>query len=67
MPFAAFLRPLTRGFRAHEPDVSPDGSQVVCAANLNNRARQLAIVSIDVRGSTYASVKSGMFPLLRFQ
>jgi Tol biopolymer transport system component len=41
------VRPLTRGFRAHEPDVSPDGSQVACAANVNNRARQLAIVSID--------------------
>ena len=24
------VRPLTRGFRAHEPDVSPDGTQVAC-------------------------------------
>jgi Tol biopolymer transport system component len=41
------VRPLTHGFRAHEPDVSPDGSQVACAAMLNARPRQLALVSID--------------------
>jgi hypothetical protein len=40
------VRPLTRGYRAHEPDVSPDGSQVACAANLG-AARQLAVVSIE--------------------
>jgi hypothetical protein len=41
------VRPLTRGFRVHEPDVSPDGSQVACAATVNNRARQLAVVAIE--------------------
>ena len=37
------LRPLTRGYRAHEPDVSPDGTQVACVVS-GERARQLAVV-----------------------
>src|SRR5262245_47411413 len=40
------VRPLTRGYRAHEPDVSPDGTQVVCALS-GERARQLAVVPIQ--------------------
>jgi Tol biopolymer transport system component len=39
------LRPLTRGYRAHEPDVSPDGMQVACVVS-GERARQLAVVPI---------------------
>jgi Tol biopolymer transport system component len=37
------VRPLTRGFRAHEPDVSPDGSQVACVV-AGEKQRQLALV-----------------------
>jgi hypothetical protein len=40
------VRPLTRGYRAHEPDVSPDGTQVACVVG-GERARQLALVPID--------------------
>jgi len=40
------VRPITRGYRAHEPDVSPDGSQVVCALTAG-AARQLAVVPIQ--------------------
>jgi Tol biopolymer transport system component len=40
------VRPLTRGYRAHEPDVSPDGTQVVCALSAG-QARQLAVVPIQ--------------------
>jgi hypothetical protein len=40
------VRPLTRGYRAHEPDVSPDGTQVVCAL-ISNLRRQLALVPIQ--------------------
>ena len=45
-PRRRLVRPLTRGFRAHEPDVSPDGTQVVCVAG-GEKQRQLAIVPID--------------------
>lgn len=40
------VRPLTRGYRAHEPDVSPDGTQIACVVG-GERARQLALVPID--------------------
>jgi surface antigen Omp85-like protein/WD40 repeat protein len=40
------VRPITRGYRAHEPDVSPDGAQVVCALT-DGSARQLAVVPIQ--------------------
>jgi Tol biopolymer transport system component len=40
------VRPITRGYRAHEPDVSPDGTQVVCAL-ADESARQLALVPIQ--------------------
>jgi Tol biopolymer transport system component len=56
------VRPITFGYRAHEPDVSPDGSQVACVIT-TERARQLAIVPIgggapqvlapDARGLAY--------------
>ena len=36
------IRPLTRGCRAHEPDVSPDGTQVACVVGTAGGARQLA-------------------------
>jgi dipeptidyl aminopeptidase/acylaminoacyl peptidase len=39
------VRPLTSGYRAHEPDVSPDGTQVACAVAVGDRSRQLALVS----------------------
>ena len=35
---AASVRPLTRGYRAHEPDVSPDGTQVACVVARRARA-----------------------------
>ena len=31
------IRPLTRGYRAHEPDVSPDGSQIACVVDADGR------------------------------
>src|SRR5262249_32042514 len=37
--------PLTRGQRAHEPDVSPDGKSVACAITSSGR-RDLAVVPI---------------------
>src|SRR6478672_7156549 len=40
------VRPLTRGWRAHEPDVSPDGAQIACVVTVGERARQLAVVPI---------------------
>ena len=40
------VRPLTHGYRAHEPDVSPDGTQVVCALT-GETQRQLAVVPIQ--------------------
>ncbi len=40
------VRPLTRGYRTHEPDVSPDGREIVCAVGATG-ARQLAIVPIE--------------------
>jgi hypothetical protein len=40
------VRPLTRGSRAHEPDVSPDGSQIACVVSSDGRPRQLAVVPI---------------------
>ena len=39
------VRPLTRGVRAHEPDVSPDGTQVACVVG-GEKQRQLAVVPI---------------------
>jgi len=38
------VRPLTRGHRSHEPDVSPDGTQVACVVSDGQRQRQLALV-----------------------
>jgi Tol biopolymer transport system component len=40
------IRQLTRGTRAHEPDVSPDGTQIACALD-GTGTRQLALVPID--------------------
>jgi len=40
------VRPLTSGYRAHEPDVSPDGTQVACAVAVGDRSRQLALVPV---------------------
>jgi Tol biopolymer transport system component len=37
------LRPLTRGVRAHEPDVSPDGQSIVCVL-VGTGTRRLALV-----------------------
>jgi Tol biopolymer transport system component len=42
---AGTLRQLTRGTRAHEPDVSPDGSRIACALD-GPGTRQLALVPI---------------------
>ena len=39
------VHPLTRGYRAHEPDVSPDGKEIVCAVGATG-VRQLAVVPI---------------------
>jgi Tol biopolymer transport system component len=39
------IRPLTRGLRAHEPDVSPDGKWVACVL-VGTGSRQLALVPI---------------------
>jgi Tol biopolymer transport system component len=40
------LRQLTRGVRAHEPDVSPDGTQIACVL-AGTGSRQLALVPIS--------------------
>ncbi|HEY4395571.1 MAG TPA: hypothetical protein VGP64_15985 [Polyangia bacterium] len=40
------IRQLTRGVRAHEPDVSPDGKQIVCVL-AGTGTRQLALVPIE--------------------
>jgi hypothetical protein len=40
------VRQLTRGVRAHEPDVSPDGKQIVCVLAGTGR-RDLALVPIE--------------------
>jgi Tol biopolymer transport system component len=40
------LRQLTRGVRAHEPDVSPDGQSIVCVL-VGSGTRRLALVPID--------------------
>jgi hypothetical protein len=40
------IRQLTRGVRAHEPDVSPDGRQIVCVL-VGTMSRQLALVPIE--------------------
>jgi hypothetical protein len=42
---AGTIRQLTRGTRAHEPDVSPDGTQIACALD-GTGTRQLALVPI---------------------
>src|SRR4051812_41297037 len=40
------IRQLTNGLRAHEPDVSPDGSQIACVL-VGTAIRQLALVPIE--------------------
>jgi Tol biopolymer transport system component len=40
------IRRLTRGFRAHEPDVAPDGSQIACVVG-GTGSRKLAVVPIE--------------------
>ncbi len=40
------IRQLTRGARAHEPDVSPDGQQIACVL-AGTGSRQLALVPIE--------------------
>ena len=40
------VRPLTRAWRAHEPDVSPDGTQIACIV-ASKGPRQLALVPIE--------------------
>jgi hypothetical protein len=40
------IRQLTLGIRAHEPDVSPDGRQIVCVL-VGTGSRQLALVPIE--------------------
>ena len=40
------VRQLTRGVRAHEPDVSPDGKQIVCVL-AGTGTRRLALVPIE--------------------
>jgi Tol biopolymer transport system component len=40
------IRQLTRGTRAHEPDVSPDGRQIVCVL-AGTGSRRLALVPIE--------------------
>jgi hypothetical protein len=42
---AGTIRQLTRGTRAHEPDVSPDGTQIACVL-AGTGTRQLALVPI---------------------
>ena len=43
------LRRLTRGARAYDPDVSPDGRSIVFARKLGDRS-ELSLVGIDGRG-----------------
>ena len=43
---AGTIRQLTRGARAHEPDVSPDGRQIACVL-VGPGTRELALVPID--------------------
>ena len=40
------VRELTRAQRAHEPDVSPDGTRIACTVGEHRRARDLALVPI---------------------
>ena len=40
------IRQLTLGWRAHDPDVSPDGTQIACVV-ASGGARQLALVPIE--------------------
>jgi Tol biopolymer transport system component len=40
------VRQLTKGLRAHEPEVSPDGQQIACAMG-GPATRQLALLPID--------------------
>jgi Tol biopolymer transport system component len=40
------IRPLTKAWRAHEPDVSPDGTQIACVV-ASGGPRQLALVPIE--------------------
>jgi Tol biopolymer transport system component len=41
------VRPLTRGQRAHQPDVSPDGRQVACTVGRTTGTQELALVPIE--------------------
>ena len=41
------VRQLTHALRAHEPDVSPDGTQIACVVGQVTGTRQLAVVPIE--------------------
>ena len=41
------LRQLTRGRRAHQPDVSPDGKRIACTIGTRTGTEELAVVPIE--------------------